>query len=60
MVTIGETVRGGKNWEGGNNIHTLLYKIMNNENLQYSTGKSTQQFVITYMGKKNGYTDMYD
>ena len=32
MVTIGETGGGGKNWEGGNNIYTLLYKIIN-ENL---------------------------
>ena len=27
MVSIGETVGGGKNWEGENNIHTLLHKI---------------------------------
>ena len=28
MVTIDKTMGGGwKNWEGGNNIYTLLYKI---------------------------------
>ena len=30
MVTIGETTGdGGKNWECGNNIYTLLYKMDN-------------------------------
>ena len=36
---------------------------MINKNLLYSTGKSTQWFVITYIGKKkkkNGYISMYD
>ena len=32
---------------------------MINVNLQYSTGKPTQYFVITYMGKKNEYIYMY-
>ena len=27
MVTTGETIGGGRNWEDGKNIHTLLYKI---------------------------------
>ena len=27
MVNIGGTFGGGKNWEGGNNTCTLLYKI---------------------------------
>ena len=27
MVTIGETIEGGKNWEGDNNIYTRLYII---------------------------------
>ena len=26
-VTIGEAIGGGRNWENGNNIYTLLYKI---------------------------------
>lgn len=48
MVTGGETVWGrGKNWKGGTPTYTLLYKIDDNENLPGSTGKSTQQFVIT-------------
>ena len=29
MVTIGETIAGGRNCEGGNNIYTLPYKIDN-------------------------------
>ena len=33
---------------------------MVSENLLYSTGKSTQYFVITCMGKKNGHIYMYD
>ena len=48
MVTGGETVWGrGKNWKGGTPTYMLLYKIDDNENLLGSTGKSTQQFVIT-------------
>ena len=32
-----------KNWEGGNNIYTHYYtEQMINENILYSTGKSTQ------------------
>ena len=27
IATIGETIVGGRNWEGGNNIYTLLYGI---------------------------------
>ena len=27
MIAISEIIWGGKNWEGGNNIYTLLYKI---------------------------------
>ena len=33
---------------------------MINKNLLYCMGKSTQWFVVTYMGKKNGYTFIYD
>ena len=33
---------GGKKWEGRNNIYSLPYKIMINNILLYSTGKSTQ------------------
>ena len=54
MCTVGETWGGGrKNWKAGNNINTLLYiKLTANKDLLYSTGRSTQQSVITYMGKK--------
>ena len=61
MVTTGET--GGKTWRGGKGEITYThYSItqMINENLIYSTGISTPQFVITYMGKKNGNIYMYD
>ena len=61
MVTIGETTAG----EGRIGTVEITYthyrvKQMINENLPQSTGKSTQQFVITYMGKKNRSTYMYD
>ena len=47
IVTKGET------WQGGINIHTLLYiKQITNNDLLYSTGNSTQYSVITYMGKE--------
>ena len=39
-------------------IHYCI-KEMINENLLYSIGKSTQWFVIAYMGKKKGYKYMY-
>ena len=42
--------KDSKNQEEGNDVCTLLYKI-DNKSLLYSTGKSTEQFVITYMGK---------
>ena len=38
-------------------------KQITNKDLLYSTGKSTQQTVITYTGKnleKKGYMDMYN
>ena len=40
--------RGGMNWKMGTDIHTLLcIKEVTNENLLYSTGNSTQSFVVT-------------
>ena len=33
---------------------------MINENSVYSTRKSSQQFVITYMGKEDGYMCLYN
>ena len=54
MVTKGETVEwGGINQELGVNTHTLLYiKQILNKDLLYSTGKSTQYSVITYIRKE--------
>ena len=54
MVTKGEELWGGTNWEAGIGIYTLLYaKQIGNKNLVYSTGKSTQYSAITYMGKES-------
>ena len=45
---------GGINQELGVNTHTLLYiKQITNKDLLYSTGKSTQYSVITYMRKES-------
>ena len=39
----------------GINIETLVYiKQIINKDLLYSTGKSTQYSVVTYMGKESG------
>ena len=65
MVTRGEGGEG-LNWEIGMDIHPLLYvKQITSKNLLYSTGKSTQYSVMTYMGKeskkkKSGYMYMYN
>ena len=46
--------RGGINWEIGTEICTLLYmKQITNKDLLYSTGKSTQYSLMTYMGKES-------
>ena len=51
-VTIAETMgREERNQEDKNNMYPLLYKI-DNKDLLYSTGKSTQQFAITCMKKR--------
>ena len=43
MITKGASEEGGINWEIGTNVCTLLcIKQITNENLQYSTGNSTQ------------------
>ena len=45
---------GGINQEFEMNTYTLPYtKQINNKDLLYSTGKYTQCFVITYMGKES-------
>ena len=44
---------GGINEQFGINIYTLLHiKQITNKDLLYSTGNSTQYFVITYKGKE--------
>ena len=54
MVTKGETLGGRINQEFGINIYTLLYiKYVTNKDQLYSTGKSTQYSVITYIGKES-------
>ena len=50
MVTKGWGGEGGINWEVENDIFTLLHiKQITNKNLLYSTGKSTQYSVMTYI-----------
>ena len=47
VVTKGETLGRGINWEGGIGVCTLPYtKLRSNEDLLHSTGKSTQYSVI--------------
>ena len=54
MVTRGQTVGGGINWETGIDVYTLLYiKQRTNKDLLYSTGNSTQNSVPAYMGKES-------
>ena len=50
MVTRGKT--GCINFKTGFDIHILLYiKQITNNDLEYSTGNSTQYSVMVYMGK---------
>lgn len=51
---------GGKNKKGGNNIYTQLCEINDLRAPAYGTGESTQQFLMTYMRKKNAHVSMYD
>ena len=54
MVTKGETWGEVINQETGINVYTLLYiKQIVNKDLLYSTKNSTQNSVITYMGKES-------
>ena len=52
---ISREERGGKmHWETGVDIYTLLYrKQFTEEDLLYSTGTSTQDSVMIYMGKES-------
>ena len=47
---------GGKSFPPGRidiyTIHTIIYKI-NNKDLLYGTGNSSQYYVMTYMGKES-------
>ena len=44
---------GGIHWEIGIDIHNPRYiKWITNKDLLYSTGNSTQYFVMAYMGKE--------
>ena len=54
MVTKGEMLWEGITQELRINTHILLYiRQITNKDLLYSTGNSTQYFVITYMGKES-------
>ena len=51
MVTEGETLWGGMDWEVGIGIYTLLYiKFIGNKDPPYSSGKSIHYSVIAYTG----------
>ena len=46
-------LEGGRKWEVGIDIYTLLYmEWISNKDLLHSTGKSTQYSVVTSMGKE--------
>ena len=54
MVAKGEGVGGGMEWEVGVSRCELLYtECINNKDLLYSTGNSTQYCVITYIVKES-------
>ena len=53
MVTKEDALGGGINLEVRIDIYTLIHmEWISNKNLLYSTGKSTQYSVVTYMGKE--------
>ena len=55
MVTQGELVGGGMDWEFGISMHTPLYRnSVGSKDLLYSSGKSIQYSLIAYMGKDLG------
>ena len=49
----GEVYGGGINQESGIDIYSLLYIIMINKALLYSTGNSTHYSVVTYTRKES-------
>ena len=54
IVTKGETLWGGMDWEDRIGIYTLLYtKSVCNQDLLYSSGKSSKYSIITYMRKES-------
>ena len=60
MVTKGEMLWEGITQELRINTHILLYiRWITNKDLLYSTGNSTQYFVITYMGKESEKMNIY-
>ena len=60
MVTKGEMLWEGITQELRINTHILLYiRQITNKDLLYSTGNSTQYFVITYMGKESEKMKIY-
>ena len=51
MVTKGEKEGRGINWDVGIDIHTVLYKKIDNKDLLYSTRNSTNTLEYLY-GKR--------
>ena len=54
MVTKGEMLEGGMDWEVGIGIYILLHiKLIGNRVLLYCLGKSIQQSVMAYLEKES-------
>ena len=52
-LQLSEENGGGINWETETDIYTRLYiKQMTSKDVPYNTGNSTQDSVMTYMGKE--------
>ena len=49
----GETLGGRINWPVGLDIYTIIYGMDEYQGPTFSTGKSTQYFVVTYVGKES-------
>ena len=58
MTFQGEREGGGINWEIGVDKYTLSIQQITNTDLQYSTGNTTQNSIMTYVGKQSKRVDI--
>ena len=58
MTFQGEREGGGINWEIGVDKYTLSIQQVTNTDLQYSTGNTTQNSIMTYVGKQSKRVDI--